>query len=202
MIFISQGIFAINETYNNLSDDIYAPEWQIDDSWVYSGTIVMDLPQSQLNIASDELNLKVVATTEDTYSLQLFGSITGDGEILDVGIIDQIFGTMNCFIDLGKNEFSLEKIYNFLIEGQIKIVGTPVIADFQISLDNVNTTPIIGLIDFPIHLGKQWSTPTADLEINGEVEIEGESQEIEIFREDAVPPFDFNCTQINVQIMV
>jgi len=196
LVFISYINLPITAKYNKTFEEISAPDWNIGDRWSYFANFSFKMYDDVLELECDNLEIIVDSVYESYYTLYFNGSVDGSGKLnIKGGIfrINKLDGFIEGYIDLGRTNFSLKNIYDVSVSGQVKVGNPSVTTDFKINIDDAYLTPNIIFIEFPLEIGKNWSTPSADINVYGNSIIAGSEEDINISESDAIPGFDFTC---------
>ena len=192
LVFTSQLNFAKTVTNNKTIAEANTPEWHINDKWTYFANINLEVDGEELKLNCSDLKVDIFGASEEYYALHFNGNIKGSGKLYNFRI-RELIGTIDGYIDFGKTNFSLKKIYDVSVSGNIWVGSPPVKVDFEINIDNAVSYPNIELISFPLNVGKDWKTSVADLRINGGRTIAGSYADINMSQPEAIPSFNFNC---------
>jgi len=186
---------ASNNKNNLIIQETSQPSWEINDSWTYFIDLSIEENNSRLNLTCEQLTLTVIDIHETTYTLCFFGNLTGDAKTSEYGIVRKILGSIEGYVDIGKSNFSFQRIYDTIIHGYLQ--KNMVFKEFESTIDLISTSPKISLISFPLFVGEKWSTPVANLELNGRIEMQPDIHyNLNLTQPFEIPSNNFNCTEI------
>ncbi len=151
-------------------DGAELPVWSVNDHWEYDMKISYSTPQASATIAMDA-NFRVVNISEENYTLNFHGDVTGSIEV--AGIINGDFQNtiMNGEVYVRKSDLAMEKA-SIHMEGEIQraFVTNSFYVDIELKQ---NVTPAVSPYDFPIEAGETWnvSKMTLWLRMKGEAQL-------------------------------
>ena len=175
---------------NNLIFSDEVPNWEIGDQWVFKIEDINinyedEYKTLNFNIEVNDLTMKVVEVTHDSYRLEYNSKIGGNFEFHHQGYSLKINGeygrllspTIKGDITLRKSDLGIKELnYQFFGIMKIKIIENPFIS-FPIPAIRVPARIYLNmdfdvpytLIDFPISINKTWILPETTITIDGEI---------------------------------
>jgi len=165
------------------------PIWEVGDSWNYKiNTIVIDLNMSgflvHIVLWTDNISLKVVDDTGDSYIIQINATINGNGYVyMDFGdgpinITGELQETtISGTIDYNKSDLRIKHI-DVTLDGnlQIHIIENPYIPiekpiHFPVTINVlIDTSVFYPIIVFPLNVSDIWGLPATNISFDGSIQ--------------------------------
>jgi hypothetical protein len=202
LIYSITPIIQSNENIKPVNNSVEMPIWSVDDRWDYGLglTLIMQGGEVDGNIQININPLTVIIEEKNPngYQLVFQGNVNGD-IFLAIGLgIRGSFqqSTVNGHIILDQDSLQIKNV-TLHIDGQVKI--SIITVDVNLDLD-VSYDPSIQIIDFPLEIGKTWSTNNTTASYNGVLNIPGINNLLKFLfpdNDEEIPdqiPITFNST--------